>query len=85
LDSVVGDAEAHRESKGSAEPVRGDAGIGIDEDGNDGARRHGTVAAHGDNLTALNLNVERFFLGAGSEGHGTMADISGTPKMKNFG
>jgi len=23
----------------------------------------------------LNLNVERFFLGAGSEGHGTIADI----------
>jgi hypothetical protein len=32
----------------------------------------------------LNLSVERFFLGAGSEGHGTIADISGTPKNEEF-
>jgi len=51
LDSVVGDAETDCESEGGAKPVGCNARVGINENRNDGARRHGTVEEHGDNLT----------------------------------
>ena len=43
LDSVIGNAEADRESEGGAKPVGRNAGVGIDENRNDGARRDGAV------------------------------------------
>ena len=53
LDSVVSDAEADREAEGGAKPVGRDPRIGILEDGDDGAGRHGTIREHEDTLPML--------------------------------
>jgi len=46
LDAVIGDAQTDGEAKSLAQPVRGRAGVGVNEHGYHGARRHRSVGSH---------------------------------------
>jgi hypothetical protein len=51
LNAVIGDAETDSEAKSLAQPIGGGAGIGVNEHGYHGARRHRSVDSHFETLS----------------------------------
>jgi hypothetical protein len=51
LDAMIGDAETDGEAESLSQPIGGSAGVGVNEHGYHGARRHRSVESHLETLS----------------------------------